>query len=60
MPVYYGASKDVGKVLPPHSYVDANAFESPQAAAAHVETIAHNVTAYMEYHQWRRDERSVR
>ena len=44
IPLYWGSSPDVAKQFNPKAFIDMRAFESPEAAVAHVCRVAHNDT----------------
>ncbi|CAB9517149.1 Glycoprotein 3-alpha-L-fucosyltransferase A [Seminavis robusta] len=52
VPIYYGAP-NVGEHVPPHSVINANAFNSSDALAEYLHEVANNKTLYESYHAWR-------
>ncbi|XP_068158833.1 alpha-(1,3)-fucosyltransferase C [Drosophila tropicalis] len=52
IPIVFGGV-DYARFLPPHSYIDANQFDSVELLAAHLEFVASNVEEYMSYFWWR-------
>ena len=44
------------EMAPPNSYIHAEDFDSPAALVKHLNYLNSNDTAYLEYHQWRRQE----
>ena len=59
VPVVYG-SKDVHKIVPPHSYIDVRDFKSPKHLADYLLYLDKNHTAYMSYFQWKERYKIVR
>eukprot|EP01102_Stenamoeba_stenopodia_P003308 TRINITY_DN13253_c0_g1_i1.p1 TRINITY_DN13253_c0_g1~~TRINITY_DN13253_c0_g1_i1.p1 ORF type:complete len:447 (+),score=71.21 TRINITY_DN13253_c0_g1_i1:153-1343(+) len=60
VPIYVGASQDVIALAPPNSFIDASRFPTPKILAQYVNSVARNITAYMEYHRWREDENATK
>ena len=52
LPVYYGAP-NIMEHVPQHSIVNVRDFSSTADLVAHLQYLATNRTAYMEYHAWR-------
>ncbi|ALC50016.1 FucTC [Drosophila busckii] len=52
VPVVFGGA-DYTRFLPPHSYIDAEQFESVDELAAHMDFVASDVYEYMSYFWWR-------
>ena len=54
VPIVWGPTKkDVLDVAPPHSFLHAEDFKSPQELVQRLNYLDKNYTAYMEYHKWR-------
>merc|ERR1712147_177252 len=57
VPIVFGPHRDdVREMAPPNSYIHAEDFDSPAALVKHLNYLNSNDTAYLEYHQWRRQE----
>ncbi|XP_062139124.1 alpha-(1,3)-fucosyltransferase C [Drosophila sulfurigaster albostrigata] len=52
VPVVFGGA-NYTRFLPPHSYIDANRFESVEQLASHLRYVANDVNEYMSYFWWR-------
>lgn len=52
VPVVFGGA-NYTRFLPPHSYIDAERFESAAQLAAHLRYVANDVNEYMSYFWWR-------
>ncbi|EDW00427.1 GH12859 [Drosophila grimshawi] len=52
VPVVFGGA-NYTRFLPPHSYIDAEHFESVEKLAEHMRYVASNVEEYMSYFWWR-------
>jgi len=53
VPVFYGTS-NIADFAPPHSYIDANDFESPKELAEYLEFLDKNDREYEEYLAWKK------
>lgn len=53
IPIYYGASNIEDYVPGPNSFIDASGM-TPSQLASHLRYLDNNVTAYLEYHEWRK------
>lgn len=53
VPVVYGGA-DYSKFAPPHSYIDANKFDSPGDLATYLNHLIDNEDEYMEYFWWKK------
>ncbi|XP_017119451.1 alpha-(1,3)-fucosyltransferase C [Drosophila elegans] len=53
IPVVFGGA-DYSRILPPHSYIDANRFETVADLARHLSYVAGNPKEYVGYFWWRR------
>ena len=47
--------RDYAKLLPPHSYINVEDFDSPKDLANYLIFLGKNATEYNKYHQWRRE-----
>jgi len=54
LPVYWGAPNSAKFAPAPHSFINALDYESPAHLARHLHALRKNVTAYLEYFEWRR------
>eukprot|EP01104_Vermistella_antarctica_P000392 TRINITY_DN104_c0_g1_i1.p1 TRINITY_DN104_c0_g1~~TRINITY_DN104_c0_g1_i1.p1 ORF type:complete len:492 (+),score=75.63 TRINITY_DN104_c0_g1_i1:561-2036(+) len=52
VPIYYGP-QDIRMLAPPHSYIDATTFATPEDLARYVIHVYNNHTLYERYHEWR-------
>ncbi|KAH8289140.1 hypothetical protein KR054_000879 [Drosophila jambulina] len=53
VPVVFGGA-DYSRILPPHSYIDANRFETVSDLALHMNFVGGDVAEYASYFWWRR------
>ena len=57
VPVVYGPHvDDVKAMAPPNSYIHVEDYNSPAELAKYLDYLSKNDTAYLEYHQWRKEE----
>jgi len=54
VPIVYGGA-NYSANFPPKSFIDIRDFDSVQALADHINYLDENITAYMEYFEWRKD-----
>jgi alpha-1,3-fucosyltransferase len=52
IPVVYNGV-EMSRFLPPHSYIDANAFATPEELAKHLIFLSNNPEEYVKYFWWR-------
>ena len=56
VPIVFGPHPDdVRAMAPPNSYIHTEDFSSPAELTRFLDYLDKNVTAYLEYHQWRRE-----
>ncbi|XP_017062887.2 LOW QUALITY PROTEIN: alpha-(1,3)-fucosyltransferase C [Drosophila eugracilis] len=58
IPVVFGGA-DYSRILPPHSYIDANRFETISDLAQHMKFVAEDPNEYVSYFWWRRHYRLI-
>ena len=57
VPVVYGSHPaDVKEMAPKNSYIHVEDFKGPVELAEYLDYLSKNDTAYLEYHQWRKEE----
>lgn len=55
VPIVYGPHPDdVKRMAPPHSYIHVEDYDSPHELTKYLDYLDRNMTAYMEYHEWRK------
>ena len=55
VPIVFGSHiNDLIKIAPPNSFIHSDNFKSPNDLVNYLNYLDSNITAYMEYHSWRR------